>query len=169
MSDVEIRSAGNVERTFIALKPDAVQRGVVGEILERFERAGLRIAALKMVQATDDVLEDHYAEHVDKDFYDALAEFMKDGPVIAGVLEGVEAVDNVRKLVGETEPYEAAPGTIRGDFSHMSMEHADEKGEAVKNVIHAAGTPEEAAEEISIWFDEDEIHDCERVDDYHIA
>ncbi|MDY6773857.1 MAG: nucleoside-diphosphate kinase, partial [Candidatus Nanohaloarchaea archaeon] len=113
------------------------------------ERAGLRIAALKMVQATDEVLQEHYSEHVDKEFYDSLAEFMKEGPVIAGVVEGVEAVSVVRKLVGATEPYEASPGTIRGDFSHMSREHADEKDKAVKNIIHAAGNPEEAEEEIS--------------------
>lgn len=160
---------GKIERTFIAFKPDAVQRGIVGEVMHRFERAGLRIAALKMVQATDEVLQEHYSEHVDKDFYDSLAEFMKEGPIIAGVLEGVEAVAVVRKLVGNTEPYEAAPGTVRGDFSHMSTEHANEKDMSVKNVIHAAGTSEEAEEEISIWFDEDEIHDYERVDDYHIA
>ncbi|MCJ7478580.1 MAG: nucleoside-diphosphate kinase [Candidatus Nanohaloarchaeota archaeon QJJ-7] len=160
---------GKIERTFIALKPDAVQRGIVGEVMDRLERAGLRIAALKMVQASDEVLEEHYSEHVDKDFYDSLAEFMKEGPVIAGVVEGVEAVAVVRKIVGATEPYEAAPGTIRGDFSHMSMEHADERGKAVKNIIHAAGNPEEAEEEISIWFDEEEIHQYERVDDFHIA
>ncbi|MDY6769554.1 MAG: nucleoside-diphosphate kinase [Candidatus Nanohaloarchaea archaeon] len=160
---------GNIERTFIAVKPDAVQRGITGDIIERFERAGLRIAGLKMVQATDDVLQEHYSEHVDKDFYEGLAEFMKDGPVIAAVLEGVEAVAVVRKLVGATEPYEAAPGTIRGDFSHMSMEHADARDKAVKNVVHASATPEEAEDEIAIWFDEAELHDYERVDDYHIA
>lgn len=158
-----------IERTFIAFKPDAVQRGIMGEIMHRFERAGLRVAALKMVQATDDVLEEHYSEHVDKDFYEGLATFMKEGPVVAGVLEGVNAVENVRKLVGETEPKSALPGTIRGDFTHMSYEHADEKGVAVKNVIHASGDPEEAKEEVSIWFDEEEIHDYERVDEYHIA
>ncbi|MFB6166855.1 MAG: nucleoside-diphosphate kinase [Candidatus Nanohaloarchaea archaeon] len=158
-----------IERTFIAFKPDAVQRGIVGEVMDRFERAGLRVAGLKMVQATDDILQEHYSEHVDKDFYDSLKEFMKDGPVIAGVLEGVEAVENVRKLVGDTEPYEASPGTVRGDFSHMSVEHADEEGKAVKNVIHASGNPEEAEEEIGIWFEEDELHDYRRVDDYHIS
>lgn len=158
-----------IERTFIAFKPDAVQRGLVGEIMDRFERAGLRIAALKMVQATDETLEEHYSEHVDKDFYPGLKEFMQEGPVIAGVLEGVNAVANVRKLVGDTEPASAEPGTIRGDFTHMSYEHADKAGKAVKNVIHASGDPDEAEKEIGIWFDEDEIHDYGRVDDYHIA
>jgi len=158
-----------IERTFIAFKPDAVQRGIMGEILHRFERAGLRVAALKMVQATDDILQEHYSEHVDKDFYEGLAAFMKDGPVVAGVLEGVNAVENVRKLVGDTEPKSAMPGTIRGDFTHMSYEHADSSGKAVKNVVHASGNLDEARDEISIWFDEDEIHDYERVDQYHIA
>lgn len=158
-----------IERTFIAFKPDAVQRGLVGDILHRFERAGLRIAALKMIQATDAKLEDHYSEHVDKDFYADLTAFMQEGPVIAGVLEGVEAVGAVRKLVGDTEPHGAQPGTIRGDYSHVSFEHADEEGKAVKNLIHASGNAEEAKKEIGIWFDEEEIHDYERVDSFHIA
>lgn len=162
-------SEGTIERTFIAFKPDAVQRGVMGEIMHRFERAGLRVAALKMVQATDELLEEHYSEHVDKDFYEGLRDFMKEGPIVAGVLEGVNAVENVRKLVGDTEPKSAAPGTIRGDFTHMSYEHADASGKSVKNVVHASGNPEEAAKEISIWFDESEIHDYKRVDSYHIA
>ncbi len=158
-----------IERTFIAFKPDAVQRGIVGEIMHRFERAGLRVAALKMVQADDDILEQHYSEHVDKDFYEGLAAFMQEGPIIAGVLEGVNAVANVRKLVGATEPYEASPGTIRGDFSHMSYEHADTKGVAVKNVIHASATPEEAETEVALWFDEDDIHEYDRAESGHVA
>jgi len=158
-----------IERTFIAFKPDAVQRGIVGDILHRFERAGLRIAAMKMVQATDDLLEEHYSEHVDKEFYEGLREFMKEGPVIAGVLEGVNAVENVRKLVGDTEPKSASAGTIRGDFTHVSYAHADEAGKAVKNVIHASGDPDEAEEEIGIWFAEAEVHDYRRVGEHHLA
>lgn len=158
-----------IERTFIAFKPDAVQRGIMGEIMHRFERAGLRVAGLKMLQATDELLEEHYSEHVDKDFYEGLRDFMKDGPIVVGVLEGVNAIENVRKLVGETEPKSALPGTIRGDFTHMSYEHADSTGVAVKNVIHASAEPDEAEEEISIWFDEDEIHEYKRTDEYHIA
>lgn len=161
--------ADTIERTFVAFKPDAVQRGIVGEIMHRFERAGLRIAAVKMMQASDQLLEEHYSEHVDKEFYENLAAFMQEGPVIAAVLEGVAAVAVVRKLVGETEPYEAAPGTIRGDFSHVTYAHADEEEKAVKNVIHASGNPEEAEKEIGLWFDEEEIHQYRRVDDHHIA
>ncbi|KXA88710.1 hypothetical protein AKJ62_04625 [candidate division MSBL1 archaeon SCGC-AAA259D14] len=157
-----------IERTFIAFKPDAVQRGIVGEILHRLERAGLKISALKMIHASDELLEEHYSEHKGKDFFQNLVDFMGGGPVIAGVLEGVKAVSVVRKLVGETEPYEAAPGTIRGDYSHVSVEHANRKGKAVKNVIHASGNLEEARKEIDLWFDEDEIFTYERTDDDHI-
>lgn len=158
----------HLERTFVALKPDAVQRGVVGQIINRLERSGMRLSAMKMVQATEDVLQEHYSEHVDKDFYEGLRDFMQEGPVIAMVWEGVNAVENIRKLVGETAPKEARPGTIRGDFAHVSFEHADEEGKAVKNLIHASGEPEEAKEEVSIWFDESEIHDYTRSDVRHV-
>lgn len=147
-----------VERTFVALKPDAVKRGIVGDIVERFETAGFKISGLKMVQATDQLLEKHYEEHVDKPFYEGLAEYMQDGPVIAMVLEGVHAAENVRKIVGDTSNREAHPSTIRGKFGHMSMEHADEEGTHYKNIIHAS-EPGEAEREIEIWFEEDELHD----------
>jgi nucleoside-diphosphate kinase len=147
-----------VERTFVALKPDAVKRGIVGDIIDRFETAGFKISGMKMVQATDQLLEKHYEEHVDKPFYDGLAEYMQDGPVIALVLEGVHAAENVRKIVGDTSNREAQPSTIRGTFGHMSMEHADEEGTHYKNIIHAS-EPGEAEREIEIWFEEDELHD----------
>lgn len=158
----------HLERTFVALKPDAVQRGIVGDVIKRLERSGMRLSAMKMVQADDDILQEHYSEHVDKDFYEGLKNFMQEGPIVAMVLEGVNAVENVRKLVGETAPKEAQPGTIRGDFAHISFEHADEKGKAVKNIIHASGNPEEAEEEVSIWFDESEIQDYTRSDVEHV-
>ncbi len=123
---------------------------------------------MKMVQASEDILREHYSEHVDKDFYEGLRDFMQEGPVIAMVWEGVNAVENIRKLVGETAPKEAHPGTIRGDFAHVSFEHADEEGKAVKNLIHASGELEEAKEEVAIWFDEDEIHDYTRSDVRHV-
>lgn len=157
----------HVERTFIALKPDTVQRGLTGEILTRFERAGFRIAALKMVEAADETLQQHYEEHQGKDFYPNLKSFMQDGPVIAGVLEGVNAAERVRNLVGDTEPGQAQPGTIRGDYAHVHLQHADERGKSVRNIIHAA-EPGEAEREISIWFDDDEIHDYQRSDFEHV-
>ncbi len=158
----------HLERTFVALKPDAVQRGIVGDVIKRFERSGMRLSAMKMVQADDDILQDHYSEHVDKDFYQGLKEFMQEGPIVAMVLEGVNAVENVRKLVGETAPKEAQPGTIRGDFAHVSFDHADEEGKAVKNIVHASGNLEEANDEVAIWFDESEVHDYTRSDVSHV-
>lgn len=157
----------HVERTFIAFKPDAVQRGLIGEIVERFERAGFRIAALKMVQPGDETLEQHYEEHKGKSFYPNLKAFMQEGSVIAAVLEGVNAAERVRELVGDTEPGEADPGTIRGDYAHVHLEHADERGKTVRNIIHAA-EPGDADREISIWFDEGEIHDYRRSDFEHV-
>lgn len=158
----------HLERTFVALKPDAVQRGIVGEVIKRFERAGMRLSAMKMVQADDDILQEHYSEHVDKEFYTGLRDFMKEGPIVAMVLEGVNAVENVRKMVGATSPKEARPGTIRGDFAHVSFEHADSTGKAVKNIVHASGNKEEAVEEVAIWFDESDIHDYTRADVRHV-
>lgn len=158
-----------IERTFVALKPDAVQRGITGEIISRFERAGLRIAGMKMIQADKSILEKNYEAHKGKGFYENLIEFMSEGPVVAMVVEGSNAVKNVRKLVGDTEPYEASPGTIRGDFAHVSQEHADDVDKAVKNIIHASGDKEEAEDEIDLWFEKEEMHDYERSDSYHIV
>lgn len=150
-----------VNRTFVALKPDAVKRGITGEIISQIEDAGFKIMGLKMVQATDQLLEQHYEEHVDKPFYDDLAQYMKQGPIVAMVVEGVHAVDNLRKIVGDTDASEAHPATIRGKYAHMSMDHADEAGRHYKNIIHASATEEEAEKEIGIWFTEDELHEYE--------
>lgn len=158
----------HLERTFVAIKPDAVQRGITGQILHRLERSGMRLSAMKMIQADDETLQEHYSEHVGKDFYEGLREFMKEGPIIAMVWEGVNAVENIRKIVGDTAPKEARPGTIRGDFAHISFEHADEEGKAVKNIIHASGNHEEAKKEVKIWFDEEEIHNYTRSDTKHV-
>lgn len=149
----------HVETTFVALKPDAVKRGILGEIVSMIEQTGMKVAGVKMVRATDDILEEHYSEHVEKDFYEGLAEYMKEGPVVALAVEGVHAVKNMRKLVGETSAREAHPATIRGRFGHMSMEHADDAGTNYKNLVHASEDQEAAEEELDIWFDEDEIFD----------
>lgn len=148
-----------VETTFVALKPDAVKRGLVGEIISRFEEAGFKISGMKMVQATDQLLERHYREHVDKPFYDDLAEYMKQGPVVALAIEGVHAIKNVRKMVGETDAHEAHPGTIRGRFAHMSIEGADSADRTYKNIIHAAADKEDAEHELAVWFGDEELHD----------
>ncbi len=152
-----------MERTLILLKPDAVDRGLVGEIIQRFERVGLKIAGLKMIHAERDHAERHYTEDLAQRRGEHVRNMMIDmlvsGPVVALCLEGVEAVELVRKLVGGTEPKSAAPGTIRGDYSHVSFKHADEKGIGINNLIHASSSVEEAVQEVSVWFDEAELLD----------
>ena len=154
-----------VQRTLILFKPDAVQRGIVGEILTRFERVGLKIIGTKMIFPS----KEHYYKHYEgigkmvtrrgEKAFDMALEFMTQGPVIAMVFEGVEAVELVRKLVGGTEPKTALPGTIRGDYSHMSFGYADEHNVGIPNLIHASGSVEEAKQEIEHWFADHEIYD----------
>jgi nucleoside-diphosphate kinase len=151
-----------VERTLVLFKPDAVARGLVGRILARFEDALLRVIATKMVVMDSDLTKRHYfdlEERFGPVVYASMAEFMQSGPVMAVVLEGVEAVACVRKLVGPTYPDQAPPGTIRGDFAHMSRAHANQRGIAVANLVHASGNADEAALEVDVWFAKDEIVD----------
>lgn len=155
----------NIQKTLVLFKPDTVQRGLVGEILSRFERVGLKIVATKMI-APD---KQHYHEHYEgigkmitrrgEQAFDVTLDMMIQGPVIAMVFEGVEAVALVRKLVGPTEPKSAQPGTIRGDYSHMSFGYADEAGKGIPNLIHASGDEEEAEKEIAHWFSQDELYE----------
>lgn len=153
-----------VEQTLIVFKPDAIQRGIVGEILTRFERVGLKIVATKMISPTKEHYYKHYEEigkmitRRGRDKFDITLEMMVQGPVIAMVLEGVEAVELVRKLVGTTEPKSSPPGTIRGDYSHMSFVYADDAGRGIPNLIHASGNEEEAEQEINHWFSDEEIY-----------
>lgn len=156
-----------MERTLIIVKPDAVKRGLVGEIIARFERVGLKIVAAKML--SPDI--DHYHHHYEtiskmisrrgKEAFEVTLHMMQEGPVIAFVLEGIKAVSIVRKMVGETEPEKAAPGTIRGDYAHMGFEHSNNEGIGVPNLIHASGSVEEATAEITHWFSESELFDYE--------
>lgn len=152
-----------MERTLIILKPDALQRGIVGEILARFEKVGLKIVAAKMLQPDYDHFYHHYEDigkmvsRRGKEAFDVTLDMMQQGPVIAFVLEGIEAVSLVRKMVGTTEPKSAQPGTIRGDFAHMSFDYANSRGLGIPNLIHASGDPDEAAQEIAHWFAESEI------------
>ena len=154
-----------MQKTLIVLKPDAVVRGITGEILTRFERAGLKIVGLKMV-APDEAHYHHHYENIGQlisrrgeEVYRRNADFMMMGPVIAAVLEGVEAVATVRKMVGETEPHAAAPGTIRGDYAHMTIKHANQKGGGLANLIHASADETEAEAEVGHWFKPSELHD----------
>jgi|SRR5579864_3409193 len=137
----------NMQRTLIICKPDCLQRRLVGQILERFEAKGLRIAALKLMQVDRALGEKHYSEHNGKPFFEGLIEFITGGPVIAGVLEGNEAVSVVRNMLGATNGVAAAPGTVRGDFSISKQ----------NNLVHGSDSPESADREIALWFRPDEI------------
>jgi nucleoside-diphosphate kinase len=163
-----------MEKTLIVLKPDAVQRGIVGEVLTRFEKVGLKIVGMKMVQPT----KDHYYHHYEtigqvisrrgQEVFDVTLDFMMEGPVVAVVLGGIGAAELVRKMVGSTEPKSAAPGTIRGDYTHMSYDYANNVSKtSIPNVIHASGDAEEAKQEIAHWFAEAELFNYETVHEQH--
>jgi nucleoside-diphosphate kinase len=136
-----------VERTLIIVKPDGVQRGLVGAILERFERRGLKLVGLKLMRIDRPLAEQHYAEHVGKGFYEGLVAYITAGPVVVGVLEGPDAIEAVRATVGATNPVKATAGTIRGDF-----------GLAVgRNLVHASDSPASARREVALFFREEEL------------
>ncbi|HEY3217524.1 MAG TPA: nucleoside-diphosphate kinase [Candidatus Limnocylindria bacterium] len=130
------------ERTLVILKPDAVQRGIAGEIIARFERRGLRLSAMRLVKVARSLAEKHYEVHKGKFFYDDLVKVISASPVIAFVLEGPNAIAVVRAMVGATRPHEAAPGTIRGDYALVGL----------RNLVHASDAPETAESEIKLWF-----------------
>ena len=181
-----------MEQTLIILKPDAVQRQIVGEVIGRFEKAGLKIVAMKMLVAEPKLLADHYpddlipivgqktkkdwdesgieytesVEEIGKMIVDATRDFMRSGPVIAAVLEGGHAVEVVRKLVGSTGPKDSAPGTIRGDYAHLSLGRASLQRKGAANIIHASGAVDEAKKEIAMWFDLEEIHSYKTVNEH---
>lgn len=154
-----------IQRSLVVLKPDAVQRGIVGEIIHRFERVGLKIVGMKMVMPGEDLYYKHYEDvgqmitRHGEDIFRYNVQYMMTGPVIAMCLEGIEAIPLVRKIVGPTEPKSADMGTIRGDFAHMSYGYSDAKKMGVPNLVHASATPEEAKKELALWFSEDELYD----------
>ena len=137
------------ERTFVAIKPDGVQRGLIGDVLTRFERKGFKILAMKLIQVSDEQAKSHYAEHEGKPFYPRLLKYIQSGPVVVMVVKGYGVVDSVRHIVGATNPIKADVGTIRADFAQV-MEY---------NVIHASDSLASAEREIGIYFSEDEILD----------
>ena len=144
-----------MERTFVMIKPDGVQRGLIGEIISRIERKGLKIVAMKMLHISQELAQRHYAEHRGKPFFDSLISYITSGPVVAMVVEGKEAVKVMRSLVGKTNPIEASPGTIRGDYAM----------DVGRNVIHASDSIESANREISLFFDENEIIEYKKFDE----
>ena len=135
------------ERTFVMIKPDGVQRRLVGEVIRRFEKEGLKIVAAKFMMVPEELAEKHYAAHKGKDFYDGLMGHITSGPVLALVFEGNNVVERVRRMVGNTDPNEAMAGTIRGDYAQSIR----------KNIVHASDSPETAEHEISLWFSPDEL------------
>jgi nucleoside-diphosphate kinase len=149
----------SAERTLIIVKPDGVQRGLVSVILGRFERRGLKIAALKFMQIDRELAERHYAVHVGKFFYDELVAYITSGPVVVAVLEGPKVIEIVRSMIGKTRPNEAVGGTIRGDFAV----------EGLRNLIHASDAPETAAEEIELYFRDGEVVTYSRAIDHWVT
>ncbi len=155
-----------VERTLVLLKPDAVARGLAGRLIQRFEDAGLKIVGVRMRQMDAELARRHYfdlEERFGRSVFDVTAGFMQSGPVIALVLEGVEAVANVRKVVGSTFPNQAPAGTIRGDFAHTSKAYTEAKGSVVANLVHASGNVDEAKYEVDLWFGPDDLFEYQTV------
>jgi nucleoside-diphosphate kinase len=147
-----------MEKTVVLVKPDGVQRGLIGEVVHRFERKGLKLASVKMISLTDAIIDEWYVHHKDKPFFPGLKSYMKSYPIIAMVWEGIDVVSTVRTMIGITKAREAAPGTIRGDFA-MSQQY---------NLIHASEDRDAAEREIKIIFDDTDIFDWEKIDDVHI-
>ena len=146
----------DVERTFVMVKPDGVQRGLMGEVVSRFEQRGLKLVAGTFMRIDEDLAGEHYAEHVDEPFFEELTDFITSGPVFAMVWEGADAVAQVRRMMGETDPAESAPGTIRGDLGL----------DLGRNVVHGSDTePGSAEREIELFFDDDELLEYERIDE----
>ena len=141
-----------MERTLVLVKPDGVQRGLIGDILGRFERKGLKVVGLRLLDVQRAMAERHYAVHAGKHFYDGLVEFITSGPVAAIALEGPDAIATVRRMVGRTMPNEAEPGTIRGDLGISGL----------RNLIHASDAPETADSELALWFAEGTLVDYGR-------
>jgi len=143
-----------IEHTFVMVKPDGVQRGLIGEVLSRFEKRGIKVCAIKMMKIPKELAERHYGEHKGKSFYDSLVSFITSGPVVCMVLEGDNAVTVVRAMMGKTNPQDAPIGTIRGDLAmHMS-----------KNVVHGSDSSESAKREIELFFSDYEIQKYEKID-----
>ena len=146
----------DLERTFVMVKPDGVQRGLVGEVVSRFEQRGLKLVGGTFMRIDEDLAGEHYAEHVDEPFFEELTDFITSGPVFAMVWEGADAVAQVRRMMGETDPAESAPGTIRGDLGL----------DLGRNVVHGSDTePGSAEREIELFFDDDDLLEYERIDE----
>ena len=143
-----------MERTFIMVKPDGVQRGLVGEIVNRFEQKGFKLVGAKLMQISNSLAEKHYEEHKERPFFGELVEFITSGPVFAMVWEGEDVIKTARNMIGATNPQEATPGSIRGDFAVT----------VGKNIIHGSDSPESATREVNLFFEEEELLDYKKQD-----
>lgn len=161
----------HIERTLVLIKPDGVERGLIGKIIARFEDVGFKIVGMKLVKIDEKTALEHYDEDVAKRRGEHIrkynVDFLTSGPTLAIVVEGVNAIENVRKICGTTEPKTALPGTIRGDFSHVSYGHSDSQKQVIKNIIHASADKGYAKKEIDIWFKGEELIDYKSVHEVH--
>jgi nucleoside-diphosphate kinase len=161
-----------MERTLVLIKPEGVQRHLVGKIITRFEDAGLKIIGMKQVWVDKEFAKKHYTEDIverrGEKVREMLLEYIIEGSVVAMCLEEVNAIENVRKIVGGTEPRTSPPGTIRGDFAHVSFSYADKKNLPIKNLIHASSDEKDAKSEIKLWFNEKELHQYKTIQDFFI-
>ena len=144
-----------MEKTFVMIKPDGVQRGIVGQVVQRFENKGLKLIAAKFMRIDEALAAKHYGEHIGKPFYEPLVKFITSGPVLAMVWEGTDSISIVRTTVGKTNPADAGPGTIRGDFGMTTG----------RNIIHASDSPASAEREINLFFNDKEILEYTRIDE----
>ncbi|MEK6890550.1 MAG: nucleoside-diphosphate kinase [Nanoarchaeota archaeon] len=160
-----------LQQTLVLIKPDGVERGLIGEIIKRFEQRGLKIVGMKMVNVERSLAESHYAESIatkhGKHVRDYLLDYVTSGPVVAIIIQGSNAISTVRKIVGSTYPGEADLGTIRGDFAHASKEYVKKNNQG-HNLIHASENEEDAKKELALWFTETEIHDYKLSHENHI-
>ena len=140
-----------MEQSLVLLKPDTVQRGLIGELISRLEEKGLKVAGMKLMKVSDELAREHYEEHVEKDFFSDLFDFITSSPIVAMVVEGEQAISVIREMMGATNPFEAKPGTIRGDYGL----------DLTKNLIHGSDSAESAKREIGLVLDDDEILDYE--------
>lgn len=158
-----------MERTLILIKPDGIIRQVTGKIISRFEDAGLKMVGMKMVWVNEDLAKKHYREDIAEKYGEkirnSLIKYVREGPIIALVLEGVDAIKVTRKIVGSTYPNESQPGTIRGDFAHISKHFANSEKMNVRNLIHASGDEKDAKIEVPLWFNKEEMHTYKTVHD----
>jgi nucleoside-diphosphate kinase len=143
------------EQTFVMIKPDGVQRGLIGNIIHRFEQKGIKLIALKLVSVSKDLAEKHYGVHKGKPFFEPTVKYITSSPVVAMVLEGENAIEIVRTMMGKTNPSEAAPGTIRGDYGQFIG----------RNIVHGSDGPDTAEFEINLWFSKEELTSYTRIDE----